>query len=252
MLAFPLSTRAQTPEVMPEGKSAAQSPQPSASDARRQVMDHWLEHLSHSGGMRRIAGSIASVLTAGITVTGGVLILTDKGEDKGSFSRIALATLMFVYGGSNVASAIGVLTLPTTDEDRYQRWRTLMSSGSIDELTLAHFEGELAAQAEAAHRARMLSGIEWIGAAVGGSTWIALAASGDLSKSVRISSYIGGGLLVAISAWSSIASFVFESAHEKAYRLYQAGSLPDSAVQHVRVGPLLAAGGGGLSVTGQF
>lgn len=49
-----------------------------------------------------------------------------------------------------------------------------------------------------------------------------------------------------------VGSAVVESPEEHAYRLYQAGETPEQAHAQLRIGPVFAAHGGGVSLSARF
>jgi hypothetical protein len=215
---------------------------------RIELMDAWLSSLDRSQRVARLAGGIGAIVLGGLDIAGGCIVAF-HGTPSGHWERPALAAVMLGVGVGMVAGAISLLANPSADETRYGRWRAF---AHIDALTLAHFEGEFAADAASAHSARLVDGTYYLGVAAGGALTLALTPLAKFEGSARSVSYALGGIGLAVGVWQALVKFLVESSTERAYRLYQAGHTPEHAVNRLSVTPLFAAGGAGASLTGNF
>jgi hypothetical protein len=215
---------------------------------RIELMDAWLTSLDRTQRVSRLAGGIGAIVLGGLDIAGGCLVAF-RGTPSDHWERPALAAVMLGSGVGMLAGAISLLANPSSDETRYARWRAF---AHIDALTLAHFEGELAADAASAHTSRLVDGTYYLGVAAGGALTLALTPLAKFEGSARSVSYALGGIGLAVGVWQALVKFLVESSTERAYRLYQAGHTPEHAQNRLSVTPLFATAGAGASLTGNF
>jgi hypothetical protein len=211
-------------------------------------MDAWLASLDRTQRVARLAGGIGAIVLGGLNIAGGCLVAF-HGTPSDHWERPALGAVMLGVGAGMVAGAMSLLANPSSDETRYARWRAF---AHIDALTLAHFEGEFAADAAHAHTGRLVDGTYYLGVAAGGALTLALTPLAKFEGSARSVSYALGGIGLAVGVWQALVKFLVESSTERAYRLYQAGHTPEHAANRLSVTPLYATGGAGASLTGSF
>lgn len=228
----------------------ATAPSVGAGDGvgRIELMDAWLASLDRTQRVARLAGGIGAIVLGGLNIAGGCLVAF-HGTPSDHWERPALGAVMLGVGAGMVAGAMSLLANPSSDETRYARWRAF---AHIDALTLAHFEGEFAADAAHAHTGRLVDGTYYLGVAAGGALTLALTPLAKFEGSARSVSYALGGIGLAVGVWQALVKFLVESSTERAYRLYQAGHTPEHAANRLSVTPLYATGGAGASLTGSF
>jgi hypothetical protein len=195
-----------------------------------------------------LAGGVGAIVLGGLDVTAG-LITAFQGQASLRYERPSLTAILLGVGGGTIAGGLGLLWHGSSDEERYARWHAY---AHIDELILARFEGELAADAASSREQRTLDGIYYSGIAAGGALTIVLTPLAKYEGRARGLSYAVGGIGLAIGLWQALVKFLIESPNERAYRLYEAGETPDHASNDLHLTPALAANGGGLSLTGTF
>lgn len=247
---------APVPAAAPPASTEAAAEPPRASqalDGRVKHLDAWLSYLERRGHGQRVGRAIWQFVETGLFLGGGALILTDNDRQGGrsaqNWREIAGASIFFGIGAGSALAAIHNLSSESTDEERYARWHSLRT---VDEVAIARFEGELAAQAALAHQERIYMGIGAIALSTSGAVLLMLTPSARITQEARVVSYIGGGLVVLLGAWEAVLKLAGESQDERALRLYNSGMSPDSASMRLRFAPTYAAGGGGFSLSGQF
>lgn len=221
------------------------------SPARVQLMDHWLANLNDRARSARTAHSIWSFVGAAIIVGGGLelMIGESRADNSKNWERVTLAGVLFGVAASEIGAGIIAASTRETDEARYARWRALRS---VDDVALARFEGELAMEAEFNRRALVGRIASSIGLAVGAGAIIGLTPTAKLDHEWAVLSYALGGAELALGIWRFIEACVGESANERAYRLYSAGTSPEQAAYRFQLAPTFAAHGGGLGLSGSF
>jgi hypothetical protein len=214
-----------------------------ADPVRVQRMSAWLAELSRRGESSHLSAGGFQLLLAGMGLAAGAIFAFNP-QYANTVDRGFDATIIFVLGAGTLASAIYTLSSsPTTDQLRYARWRALPS---VDAVTLARFEGELAAEAAVGRQVRIMSGVSSIGIAAGGAAIVGITPLSRMQGDAVAVAYVFGATYALLGLWGAIASLTGESPHEHAYHAYEAGKSPESA--KVAFSPVLARGGGGMQL----
>ncbi|HKP59392.1 MAG TPA: hypothetical protein VJV78_21860 [Polyangiales bacterium] len=109
--------------------------------------------------------------------------------------------LSLLNGSFGLVSGIALATTTSAAEERLERWRATRRSGELDPITLARFEGELAAQARSDYGDRFwLSNFAWLATAISGGAMLALTAATADTKDERVGGYLMSGVFLSISA----------------------------------------------------
>lgn len=175
-------------------------------------------------------------------------------------SRGAAVILSMMTGATYLGKGIYSLTgVSTGDEKRLARFQLRRSAGPLNEAELGRFEAELELEADHAKSARHWEAASSLGAAVGGATLITFGATSELRKSARELVFIEGGVMLLSGAGLGIYSLLKESASEREWRDYRAGTTPalgastagEPAIRW-QVAPVITPNVAALSVIGQF
>jgi hypothetical protein len=246
----------QTPALAPAQPAALApssplmgAPNAEVSSERRARLGAWLANLSQIESIGRITGGIWDLVLGGTEIGLGVAVAFPSASSSRGPERAALSALFIGLGAGTFAGALVTLARPEVDAERYARWQTL---GAVDAVTLARFEGELAAVAESAHQRRISGSIASFGLALGGAAVLGLTPFTRFKDGAAELAYSLGAAYVVIGAVEGIAALVFESPRERAYRLYRSGQGPEAAHNGVRVAPFFAALGGGVALRAGF
>jgi hypothetical protein len=219
------------------------------SSERSARMGAWLANLSQIESIGRITGGIWDLVLGGAEIGIGVAVAFPSAASSRGPERAALSALFIGLGAGMFAGAIVTLARPQIDAERYARWQTLRT---LDALTLARFEGELAAGAASAHQRRIYGSMASFGLALGGAAVLSLTPLTRLKDGAAELAYALGAAYAVVGVVEGILSLVFESPRERAYRLYRLGQGPEAAHNTVRVAPFYAALGGGLALRAAF
>lgn len=187
--------------------------------------------------------------------TGGALLGVGSGALGYGIARLAVNPNNELSKGGGVAllaagafaTGLGIfrLVVKSEAEEVSERWAAARAKG-VDALTVARFEGEFYAAAQHARRVQLLT--RWLGVATaaGGVVVLAVTPFADLSPGGRVSSYVGGGLLV-LGGSINIASSLVTPPPQEAWDSYQKGLEPPSGAGRLwGVAPVVAPGYGGL------
>jgi hypothetical protein len=233
----------------PTGDS--QRPQLATSSARVQHMERWLTALDSSARGARTSRAVWGFIETGVIAAGATVMLVGEPNtgNELNWQRVTLTGILLGIAAGTLTDAIVNLAKTTTDEDRLARWRALPR---VDDVALARFEGELAAEAAWSRSGRIEGGVFSIGLALAGGAMIALTPTAELRQQEATLSYVMGTTLLAGMTLQAIMSLAGESTSERAYRLYESGASPEQAAHRVQAAPVLAAHGGGLAISGWF
>lgn len=199
----PVVSRAQAAASPPAALSSDTTPPPAADPMNTQLrvrakrLSLWLAELSTAGKRSRLFStgtSFAAATTLGFI--GGALVSRLGRDDKGVngvgslFSGLVLGTSAgYLYG------AVANIAFISAAEERYRRWQAVQTP---DELTVARFESELAAEAQVARRTRFIQAGGSLGIASVGIATVALTATQNLTDSGRTGLYIYGTVMLAL------------------------------------------------------
>jgi hypothetical protein len=214
---------------------------------RVQRLELALQELSEAGATDATWGAIANVVFGSAWAALGAWVLIAHNDADEDPSSIEVGTVTLATGGSLLAAGLyGLGVPPTTDRRRLERWNTLRGQGTLDAIELARFEGELAAEADAARRSRVVSGVSHIGAATGGAAVIALAAAGQVAEGSRWFAYVMGGSMVAVGVGQALADLCGSSATEDIWQRYR------SSLRNASVSFGASPNGAQLHLSGRF
>jgi hypothetical protein len=174
------------------------------------------------------------------------------GDDVG---RAAGVTVSMLIGVPTLFAGVRGLssTVTSSDEDRLERFSRERKAGALDALRLAHYEGELQADADISRKRRIGQGIGGIGTASAGGVLIALGATSKLEGVGRALTYVEGGLFVVVGTLSAIAQLTGESPNEREWRLYQKDQSTDRAPSvRIAIAPVVTRDGAAFGVVGSF
>jgi hypothetical protein len=235
---------------MPAPTAPPLAPAPDRTLAPRvEHMNEWLAELSRQGAHSHIGGGLFGLLLGGVSIAGGMFVAFER-DASNDLARGVSGGILIGVGTIYVTSAIYSFTAPpTTDELRYARWHALRS---VDDPTLARFEGELAAEAAVGRQLRLRSGVESIGLAAGGAVLLTVTPLSRMHGDAAGVAYVVGAFDVAVGTLTAILSLAGESPNETAYRLYQEGKSPEHASNKLAVTPVLARTGAGIGIAGTF
>src|SRR5262249_41843802 len=130
----------------------------------------------------------------------GAFLLLNRGD---SASHIAasdvVAGVAFGLCATQLYLAIAECAWPSTHEERFRSWRALTH---IDQVTLARFEGELAAQAGLARSRRRVAVAADVGLIATGGALLALALTSDLDRRTQETIGLSGGAALLLGVTS--------------------------------------------------
>jgi hypothetical protein len=258
------------PEAAPTAASLPASPSaaPASSDAlegraQAAAADHDAERVALAERAKRLGAWLeelavsSSCGTAGfLRILGGSAVAAeasymafhrDSGSDR--WERGALSSALLAFGVLDIVGGIYCLTGPDLDQERVARWRAL---GNVDAVTLARFEGELAAQAAFARTLRLMGAVNGFGMAAGGALTLGLTPLSKLHGNAATFAYIASTVFVVFGLWDGISGLVGVTPSERAYRRYTQGESVERSALRVRVTPMLATAGAGLALDARF
>ena len=178
-----------------------------------------------------------------------------KNAEQGSGSGRGAAVILSMmtgaaYLGRGVYSLGGV---STSDERRWARFQQRDPSQPLTDVELARLEAEIELEAELARSARHWEIATSFGVAAGGATLFAFGATSELRGEARELVYIEGGVMLLSGLGLGIHSSLKESASEREWRDYRAGTTRAASPSlRWQVAPVLAPHVAALSVVGQF
>ncbi len=259
--------QAETPEPPPDKKSKTDRARPSsppsatrAQDAeqrdlarRTRLMEGWLVALEDKTRSTAMSSGVLVTAAGAIEVGLGSYLVLSQDDSGRSSSRAAWGTLFLTVGALGLATGIYSIAIVPRAATRLSRWAERRAAGPMDELTLARFEGELAAEARFACQQRVANGVGGIGIATGGAALAAFTAVSGVEDGARNFGYVMGGVFAAAGTAMALATLLSESAAERAWRLYRAGIAdyeeePDDLAWAPLLGPDLA----GLALAARF
>ncbi|MFZ5891960.1 MAG: hypothetical protein ACOY0T_12970 [Myxococcota bacterium] len=150
--------------------------------------------------------------------------------------------------------AFGVYNLLPNDSSasaRLARFENDYREGRLTVFRLAHYEGELYADALTARSLRLLNGAAYVGLALGGGGVLALSALGDFDSKTRDNGYIAGALVVGLGGISSFITLRSRTPAELVWKRYRSGPIAGSSAR-LTLTPSLGAQGAGLVAAGSF
>jgi hypothetical protein len=214
---------------------------------RAKRLGAWLEELAVSSsnetaGVFRIVGGSAVVAEASY-----MAFHRDPGSDR--WERGALSSALLAFGVLDIVGGIYCLAGPDPDKARIARWRTL---GNVDAITLARFEGELAAEAAFARTLRLMGAVNGFGMAAGGALTLGLTPLSKLHGNATTFAYIASTIFIVLGLWDGIGGLVGETPSERAYRRYTQGESVERSAMRVHVTPMLATAGAGIALDAWF
>lgn len=220
------------------------APEPDAAlSARAKLMEQWLAELSRMGAASNTRAGLFGLLVAGAGFGAGTMVALDR-DAPNSVERGLVAGLFFGAGAASLAGAIHSFAYArTSDEQRYARWRLLPY---VDAVTLARFEGELAAEAAVGRQRRLAAGAGYIGLAAGGALVLGITPLSRMHGDAANVAYIVGAVDVVIGVWFAITNLAGESPNEAVYRQYQEGKSPERAAMRFAITPVLARDAAGM------
>jgi hypothetical protein len=190
--------------------------------ARSQNLERTMEKLAVQNSPSTGA-SIVRLLTGAAWVGLGALFAFGDEEFAGDgISRVAGVTGAVILGVPSLVAGIrGLSGVTSTDEDRLARYRSERAAGPPSVIQLAHYEGELRADAEISRKQRISGGYHAVGSAAAGGVMIGFAAASDLPDNARVLGGILGGIFLVAGVWDAVANFTGESNNEREWRLYK-------------------------------
>lgn len=220
------------------------APDPALAE-RVKRMDQWLAELNRQGAASHTSAGLLGLLFGGIEIGAGAFVVFEKDASNG-MARGAVGSLFFGFGAASLAGAVHSFAYArTSDELRYERWRSLTS---VDAVTLAHFEGELAAEAAIGRQRRLANGAGFIGLAAGGALVLGITPISRMHGDAANVAYVIGAFDVVVGVWFAITNLTGESPNEAVYRQYQEGKSPEHAAMKFAITPALARDGAGLKL----
>ena len=190
------------------------------------------------------------VSATGFGLFGAAAIAAVGNEDRGVNGAVTfLSGVTLGVSAGYLYLAIARIGFISTDEERHRRWQ---ASTTRNELMIARFESELEAEAKLARTARFMSAGSSLGVAAVGGVTLAVAATQRLTDGGRTGLNVFGGAMLAVGLWGVVSDLVFESAVERAHRLYRAGQGPEPSQRKPKVTPEIAPYGAGLAVSARF
>jgi hypothetical protein len=239
----PLPAQPTAPALLPS--SAVPDP---ALAMRVEHMNEWLATLSRLDRRSQRTAAAFTLAAGAVGAAVGVWFASDREPSHDSVDRGAAIALVELAAAIELTSGVYQLTwAQSRGELRYARWRALPS---VDALTLAHFEGELEAEAAIGRQYRLEAAVGGVGLALGGAGLLALTPF--FGGVVSILAYALGGAQVAVGVWRAITQFTGESGAERALRLYREGRSPEHMTAEITVVPWLARGAVGLRIASRL
>lgn len=214
---------------------------------RAKRLGAWLEELAVASS-NGTAGVLRIVSGSAVVTEGSYMAFhRDQGSDR--WERGALSSALLAFGVLDIVGGIYYLAGPDPDKERIARWRAL---GQVDAITLARFEGELAAEAAVAHTLRLMGAVNGFGLAAGGAVTLGLTPISKLHGNAATFAYIASAVFMVVGLWDGIGGLVGEAPSERAYRRYTQGDSVERSAIRLHVTPMLAATGAGVAVDARF
>lgn len=200
-------------------------------------------------------GDTVLSLSAGAALMGfGTYFAFSREPQEGNGTSRGFAVALSVLAGSSLF-ARGVYSLggvSSESEARLSRFNHARAQGSLTEIELARFEGQLELEAALARSKRRWTAVSSIGGAAAGAGLLVLGATSELRGPARHVMYYEGGGLFAVETAFAIYALSSESVAEQEWRAYRAKAAPQIASLQLQVAPVLAPQLAGLSVIGKF
>jgi hypothetical protein len=237
-----------------QSEPAASNPsQGNVSQERADRMAASLTRLAEAN--RWSAGDTVLSLTAGAALMGfGTYFAFSREAQEGNGSSRGFAVVLSVLAGSSLF-ARGVYSLggvSTESEARLVRFNQKRTQGTLNEIELARFEGQLELEAVNARTKRRWSAVSSIGGAAAGAGLMVLGATSRLRGPARDVMYYEGGGLFAVETALAIYELRRESTGEREWRSYQSKEAPRASSLRFQIAPVLAPHVAALSLIGQF
>ena len=233
----------------------AQSP-PAASNVSPERADRMAASLTRLADANRwSAGDTVLSLSAGAALMGfGTYFAFSREAQEGNGTSRGFAVALSVLAGSSLF-ARGVYALggvSTESEARLVRFNRERAQGTLTEVELARFEGQLELEAANARSKRRWSAVSSIGGAAAGAGLMVLGATSRLRGPARDVMYYEGGGLFAVETALAIYELSRESTGEREWRSYRSNEVPRSSALRLQLAPVLAPHVAALSLIGRF
>ncbi|MES1174820.1 MAG: hypothetical protein ABUL62_10885 [Myxococcales bacterium] len=201
------------------------------------------------------AGDTVLSLSAGAALMGfGTYFAFSREAQEGNGTSRGFAVALSVLAGSSLFArgAYSLGGVSSESEARLARFDQQRSAGTLTEIELARFEGQLELEAANARSKRRWSAVSSIGGAAAGAGLMVLGATSRLRGPARDVMYYEGGGLFAVETALAIYELSRESTGEREWRQYLANEAPRASALRLRLAPVLAPHVAALSVIGQF